>query len=137
MIIDEPELHVHPQLQKELALLLNQWSLEKNTQFIISTYSSLFINEDNITNVYRFQKEHTENFDGTRVYNPDLHMASDDAKLVHLLRFENLSKIFFVAKIILVEGDSDLYFFSHYLKWLQEQPGWEDIIGTYELININ
>ena len=26
MIIDEPELHIHPQLQKELALLFNQIS---------------------------------------------------------------------------------------------------------------
>jgi predicted ATP-dependent endonuclease of OLD family len=29
MIIDEPELHIHPQLQKELALIFNQIS-EKN-----------------------------------------------------------------------------------------------------------
>jgi predicted ATPase len=28
MIIDEPELHIHPQLQKELAILLNQLSEE-------------------------------------------------------------------------------------------------------------
>jgi predicted ATP-dependent endonuclease of OLD family len=26
MIIDEPELHIHPQLQKELALIFNQIS---------------------------------------------------------------------------------------------------------------
>jgi predicted ATP-dependent endonuclease of OLD family len=29
MIIDEPELHIHPQLQKELALIFNQIS-ERN-----------------------------------------------------------------------------------------------------------
>lgn len=134
MIIDEPELHTHPQLQKELALLLNQISQEKGTQFFLSTYSALFINEENIINVYRFQNENT---DETHIFNPRLQIASDDAKLVHLLRFENLSKIFFVDKIILVEGDSDLYFFSHYLKRLQDQPGREEIVGTYELININ
>lgn len=133
MIIDEPELHTHPQLQKELAVLLNTLSRQNGTQFFLSTYSALFINEDNITNVYRFIKDK----DNTNVYNPQLKIASDDSKLVHLLRYENLSKIFFVNKIIMVEWDSDLYFFSHYLQRLQEQPEWEDIIGTYEIININ
>lgn len=133
MIIDEPELHIHPQLQKELAILLNQISQNEWTQFFLSTYSALFINEDNITNVYRFSKENW----WTKVFTPYIKIAPDDAKLVHLLRFENLSKIFFVNKIIMVEWDSDLYFFSHYLKWLQSQPWREFITWTYEIVNIN
>ena len=133
IIIDEPELHIHPQLQKELALIFNHISEKYWTQFFLSTYSALFINEDNITNVYRFSKENW----WTKVFTPYIKIAPDDAKLVHLLRFENLSKIFFVNKIIMVEWDSDLYFFSHYLKWLQEQPDWEFITGTYEIVNIN
>ncbi|MDR0282553.1 MAG: AAA family ATPase [Candidatus Peribacteria bacterium] len=133
MIIDEPELHCHPQIQKEFAFLLNNLSKLHNTQFFISTYSALFINENNITNVYRFSKEENK----SSIFNPKLAIASDDAKLVHLLRYENLSKIFFVNKIIMVEGDSDLYFFSNYLRYFQEQPEREDIIGTYEIININ
>lgn len=133
MVIDEPELHIHPQLQKELSILFNHINNNYWTQFFLSTYSALFINEDNITNVYRFSKENW----WTKVYTPYIKIAPDDAKLVHLLRFENLSKIFFVNKIIMVEWDSDLYFFSHYLKWLQEQPGWEYITWTYEIVNIN
>ena len=133
MIVDEPELHIHPQLQKELALLFNHISNKYWTQFFLSTYSALFINEENITNVYRFSKDDW----WTKVFTPYVKIAPDDAKLVHLLRFENLSKIFFVNKIIMVEWDSDLYFFSHYLKWLQEQPGWEFITWTYEIVNIN
>ena len=133
MVIDEPELHIHPQLQKELALIFNQISANYWTQFFLSTYSALFINENNITNVYRFSKDNR----WTKVFTPYIKIAPDDANLVHLLRFENLSKIFFVNKIIMVEWDSDLYFFSHYLKWLQEQPGREYITWTYEIVNIN
>ena len=133
VIIDEPELHIHPQLQKELALLFNQISDKYWTQFFLSTYSALFINEENITNVYRFSKNNW----WTKVFTPYIKIASDDAKLVHLLRFENLSKIFFVNKIIMVEWESDLYFFSHYLKRLQTQPWREFITWTYEIININ
>ena len=133
MVIDEPELHTHPQIQKELALMLNQLSEKRWTQFILSTYSALFINEDNITNVYRFSKEK----EWTKVFTPYMKIASDDARLVHLLRYENLSKIFFVNKIIMVEWDSDLYFFSHYLKRLQGQEGREYITWTYEILNIN
>lgn len=133
MIIDEPELHIHPQLQKELSLLFNQISEKYWTQFFLSTYSALFVNEENITNVYRFSKENW----WTKIFTPNIKIASDDAWLVHLLRYENLSKIFFVNKIIMVEWDSDSYFFSHYLKRLQKQPWREFITWTYEIININ
>ena len=133
MIIDEPELHIHPQLQKEFTLFLSQVTKEEGIQFFLSTYSALFINENNITNVYRFVNKNNN----TQVYTPQMRIYSDDAKLVHILKYENISKIFFVDKIIMVEGDSDLYFFSHYLKWLQEQDWWEDIVGKWEIININ
>ncbi|MBQ7074871.1 AAA family ATPase [bacterium] len=133
IIIDEPELHIHPQLQKELAIFLNQISKERGTQIFLSTYSALFINENNITNVYRFVRKENK----TNVYTPQIKFFLEDAKLVHILKYENISKIFFVNKIIMVEGDSDLYFFYHYLKWLQEQPGREDIVGKRELVNIN
>lgn len=133
MIIDEPELHIHPQLQKEISSLFNQLSEKHGTQFFLSTYSALFINEENITNVYRFSKEEW----WTKIFTPNIRIASDDAWLVHLLRYENLSKIFFVNKVIMVEWDSDSYFFSHYLKRLQTQPWWEFITWSYEIININ
>lgn len=64
-------------------------------------------------------------------------MSSDEATLVHLLKFENLSKIFFVNKIIMVEGETDQYFFEFYLKYLHTLPERKDIITDYEIININ
>ena len=54
-----------------------------------------------------------------------------------MLRFENLSKIFFVDKIILVEWDTDAYFFSFYLNYLKTRPERKEKIRDYEIININ
>ena len=68
---------------------------------------------------------------------PRIIVDYDDATLMHMLRFENLSKIFFVDKLILVEWDTDAYFFSFYLNYLKTLPEWKDKIRDYEIININ
>lgn len=134
MIVNEPELHLHPQYQKELAEVCEEISDRIGTQFIISTNSSLFINEKNLTNVYRVYKNKDQN---SLISAPKITVDYDDATLMHMLRFENLSKIFFVDKIILVEGDTDAYFFSFYLNYLKTQPEWKNVICDYEIININ
>ena len=134
MIVNEPELHLHPQYQKELAEVCEEISDRIGTQFIISTNSSLFINEKNLTNVYRVYKNKDQN---SLISAPKITVDYDDATLMHMLRFENLSKIFFVDKIILVEGDTDAYFFSFYPNYLKTQPEWKSVIRDYEIININ
>lgn len=134
MIVNEPELHLHPQYQKELAEVCEEISDRIGTQFIISTNSSLFINEKNLTSVYRMYKNKDQN---SLISAPKITVDYDDATLMHMLRFENLSKIFFVDKIILVEGDTDAYFFSFYLNYLKTQPEWKNVIRDYEIININ
>ena len=134
LIINEPELHLHPQIQKELALTFEKLTGNQNSQFILSTNSPLFINENNITNVYRVYKDENQT---SNIICPKINVDYDDATLIHMLKFENLSKIFFVSKIILVEGDTDAYFFSFYLNYLRSLPEWKNKIADYEVININ
>ena len=134
MIVNEPELHLHPQYQKELAEVCDQISEHIGAQFILSTNSPLFINEKNLTSVYRMYKNKNQN---SLVSAPRINVDYDDATLMHMLRFENLSKLFFVDKIILVEGDTDAYFFSFYLNYLKTFPEWKNKIRDYEIININ
>ena len=134
LIINEPELHLHPQIQKEIAQVFDHVSQNINSQFIFSTNSGLFINEGNITNVYRvYRNEQSE----SQIISPKIQVDYEDATLIHMLKFENLSKIFFVNKIILVEGDTDAYFFSFYLNYLKTLPEWKSKISDYDVININ
>jgi hypothetical protein len=50
--------------------------------------------------VYRVYKDKNQD---SLISAPRITVDYDDATLMHMLRFENLSKIFFVDKIILVE----------------------------------
>ena len=133
LIIDEPEIHFHPQMQRSFSRMIEKINQNIWTQFILSTYSPLFINEVNISNVYRFSKINGE----TIIKNALFNLSADEATLVHLLKFENLSKIFFVNNIIMVEGETDAYFFGHYLKYLHALPERKSKVTDYEIININ
>ncbi len=133
LIIDEPELHFHPQMQRRLAKMLEKLNENIGTQCIISTYSPIFIDEKNITNVYRFSKKNWE----TQIRIPDKTIGHDESSLIQILKFENAAKIFFVDKIIMVEGEIDAYFFEHYLQYLHNLPEGKEKIKNYEIININ
>jgi predicted ATP-dependent endonuclease of OLD family len=133
LVIDEPEIHFHPQMQRSLSKMMQKISQNIGTQFILATYSPLFINENNINHVYRFAKVQGN----TQVRNPALRLSENEASLIHLLKFENMSKIFFVNKIIMVEGETDAYFFEYYLNYLHTLPAWKGRIKDYEIININ
>ena len=133
LVVDEPEIHFHPQMQRSFARMLEKIHYNIGTQFIVSTYSPFFINESNVWNVYRFSKINWE----TKIKNPFVNLSSDESSLVHLLKFENLSKIFFVNRIIMVEGETDAYFFEFYLRYLHSLPEWKPLVKDYEIININ
>lgn len=134
LIIDEPEIHFHPQIQRRLIKMLEKLSENIGTQCIISTYSPIFINEKNISNVFRFSKIKWN----TIVKSPEWNIGEDESWLVQILKFENASKMFFVDKIIMVEWEIDAYFFEFYLQYLHNSSAeWKEKLTNYEIININ
>lgn len=116
MIIDEPELHLHPQVQKKYLEIIREVKDDLDTQFILATHSSIFVNPETIDGVKRF---YMDNNNSTKVISPSL--SDKERDLVRILSYTNSSKIFFAKRVILVEGDSDEYFFRFYFDKFKEE----------------
>ncbi|MFC1622883.1 AAA family ATPase [Patescibacteria group bacterium] len=108
MIIDEPELHLHPQIQQAYLRIIEKVQRDFDVQFIFATHSPLFIDINTISNVYRFYQEDKS----TRIANPVI--DEEDKDLVRILNYTNSARIFFSSKVILVEGDSDEFFYRKF-----------------------
>ena len=57
VIIDEPDLHLHPRWQRLLLDLFFDLSKERKIQFFIVTHSPQFITTNSIKNTFRVYKE--------------------------------------------------------------------------------
>ena len=114
--IDEPELSLHPALQKKVLSLLKEYA--KDRQIIISTHSPYYIDMDSIVNganLYRTVK----NSDGAI----EVYGLSDvsknylrgfilDINQPHTFGTEAKELFFLEDKVILVEGQEDVIMYS-------------------------
>lgn len=132
-IIDEPELHLHPQFQKKYLMILENECNKENIQSIIVTHSPIFINEKSIQNTKRLYFDFLLNT--TVSISPTI--TETDKQLIKILNYTNSSKLFFVNKVILVEGETDEYFFRYYIDYLDRYYSKDFNINEYEVININ
>jgi putative ATP-dependent endonuclease of OLD family len=133
MVIDEPELHLHPQMQRYFIEIIKEVKERFDIQFIAATHSPMFIDTDTIDDVHRFYLDDNKQ---TQIKNP--HIEESQKSLIEILNYTNSSKIFFVDKVILVEGPTDEYFLRFYLEWLRKHGGdnWGQRATNYEILSI-
>lgn len=112
IVIDEPELSLHPSLQKKVLKLLAEYA--KDRQIVIATHSPYFINfdylangarlfrtvkEDNLIKIYQLS---TESITSIKNFKNDLNNP-------HVLGL-NAKEVFFLEdRVILAEGQDDKY----------------------------
>lgn len=115
IVIDEPELSIHPSLQKKLLKILIEYSMK--LQIIICTHSPYFIDWDSISegaNLIRVVKENI---------NSICYMLCDDSRAIinsflndihnpHIFGLEANEIFFLEDKIILVEGQEDVVIYK-------------------------
>ncbi|MCE0963473.1 AAA family ATPase [Pseudomonas putida] len=108
VIVDEPELHLHPRLQKKIYQLLEQLAETTANQFILATHSATFVSPSSIQYVSRVYNENGES-KIIRLNDADL---PNSKHLFNIVNSQNNESLFFADHVLLVEGLSDKIFFE-------------------------
>ncbi len=107
-IIEEPELYLHPQAQRELFDSLLQLS-ESDNQVLICTHSSSFISLDHYCSICIVRKNTPA--EGTTIFQcvDDLFPGAKDKDVFNMTYWINPDRgeLFFARKVILTEGPTD------------------------------
>lgn len=119
-VIDEPEIHLHYQFQHEYLRVIEDLMEEQNTQYILVTHSESLINSETISSVRRVSKRANGS---STVKAPTASTAR--RKLVKILDNNRSTYALFSQKVVLVEGDSDRYFFRAAFSDLHPQKNQE------------
>ena len=132
VIIDEPEIHLHYQFQHEYLQVIRELNKHQSCQYILVTHSEALINSATISSVRRFSL----NAEGyTEIRFPKL--TEEQKVLIRILDNTRSTYAFFAKRVVLVEGDSDRYFFKAVIQSLHQELNQEIAIlhvgGKHEL----
>lgn len=131
LVIDEPELHLHPRWQAVLLDLFRELSRSTENQFLLSTHSPVFITPDTIASVRRVAKDEAGS---TRMISLGAHGDDQSPKsLLHLVNSHNNERVFFADRVILVEGIQDRLVLDELASRYREAANIGAVIETLEV----
>lgn len=113
VLIDEPEMGLHPSLQRELLTHLLKLNDEKGTQFFIATHSPVFSSEAENVSLFVMQ-----NIKGKRAA---LSVSRDSLNAFWGDLGIRPSDLLQNDIVVLVEGQQDVIFFEHVLELYREE----------------
>ncbi|MCL4314972.1 MAG: AAA family ATPase [Candidatus Thermoplasmatota archaeon] len=132
LIIDEPELHIHPTWQKRMAVLLERLQEDRKLQIILVTHSASFITKNTTKNTFRVFRDGGESklgkFDQNRKNIDELDMY----RVINTLGFQTA---LFSDAVILVEGQTDRIIFRGIVDKLLSETE-KNIIKSIEIFDV-
>lgn len=133
VIIDEPELHLHPKWQTILIDLFQELSKTHKNQFVIVSHSPVFINEKTIENLFRVYQD----YEISKLIQPEQSSLPEVKDLLHIVNTFNNEKIFFADKVILVEGIGDRLIFQSLIEKYHKGQEIIEVLEVHGKHNLN
>lgn len=116
IVIDEPEIHLHDQFQKEYIKIIEDISKTQKCQYILVTHSDSFIYSKTIDKIKRFS---LNDYYYTDIFDPSI--TSAQKNLIKIIDNTRSAYALFAKKVILVEGDTDRYFFKALIDYIHPE----------------
>ncbi|MBE3140936.1 MAG: AAA family ATPase, partial [Thermoplasmata archaeon] len=133
LLFEEPELFLHPALQREIGDTIE--AISQSNQVVVSTHSPLLITPQrfgDVIIVQQIQNPETRQ-SKTRCMIPDIENLPDpeEKQLAMLLRYANSSEFLFADCVMIVEGPSDKALFG--ASWDMHREAIVSKIGSISL----
>ena len=104
ILVDEPELHLHPSWQRIFLGLFRDLAPSRNNQFILATHSPVFVTPDTVNDTTRIFR--APDSASRRIALKEIELL-EKKSLVRMINSQNNERVFFADKAILVEGITD------------------------------
>lgn len=132
LLLDEPEICLHPSAIREARSVLYELPASGNWQVMITSHSPIFIDlsKDNTTIIRVFRDDDSE-VKSTTLYRPDrAKLDEDDKKNLKLMNICDpyVNEFFFGGRQVIVEGDTEYTAFSMIKEMFPDEYGDVQII---------
>lgn len=125
IVVDEPELHLHPRWQRTLLKIFERLARETGNQFVMATHSPAFVSPSSIQYVSRVYSESQQ----SRVVRLG-DTLPERKHLFNIVNSQNNERVFFADLVVLVEGISDRIFFDALLRHFKLGEGTSKVYET-------
>lgn len=130
IIVDEPELHLHPQWLGVLRGFFMRYGKTGGNQLMVVTHSSTFINSSTYPYISRVYK----NQSGSSCIHQVVDQGGIETKqLLHFINATNNEKIFFSDFVVMVEGDTDEIVFKRILSTIKRVAGFKENVEVMQI----
>lgn len=126
IVVDEPELHLHPKWQTALLTMFSQLAKETGNQFLLATHSPMFVSPQSIDYVARIYSRKQR----SQIVQIKASALPDARHRFNIVNSQNNERIFFADKVILVEGITDRIFFEAVMRRLRKD------LGSYRTVEV-
>jgi putative ATP-dependent endonuclease of the OLD family len=114
ILVDEPELHLHPEWQGLLLDMFKRLAADTGNQFVLATHSPRLVTPASIEGVSRVYSDG----DWSHIQRLDAVNLPARKHLFSIVNSQNNERIFFADAVLLVEGQSDRIFVEAALREL-------------------